>query len=271
MSIQNATGQRNEAARPASWFFKPAAKPDAAMRLFCFPCAGYGAAMYRSWQTLGPDWLEIIAVQPPGRANRLREAPLDTFEDLIASILPQISELTDLPYAFFGHSMGAIFAAELASAMLQKGLPAPEHLFLSARQPPNLPSPVGPLSHLDDDAFVQEVNQRYGAIPREIIEAPEVLELLLPALRADIRALERIQNRHIRTLPSSITALGGTDDRLVPQTLLEGWESWTDQAFEMRMFNGGHFYLDDQREALILHITETLETKSLNGQNRAGA
>ncbi|WP_081814935.1 thioesterase II family protein [Hyphomonas pacifica] len=271
MSIQNMSGQRTETPRPASWFFKPAPKPNASMRLFCFPCAGYGAAMYRNWQAQGPDWLEVIAVQPPGRANRLREAPLDNFDELIASILPQISELTDLPYAFFGHSMGAVFAAELASAMVQSGLPAPIHLFLSARQPPNLPSPVGPLSHLEDDAFVQEVNQRYGAIPREIIEAPEVLELLLPALRADIRALERIQNRQVRTLPSSITALGGTNDRLVPQPLLQGWESWTDQVFELRMFDGGHFYLDDQRAALILHISETLEAKSREGRKRTEA
>ena len=232
------------------------------MRLFCFPCAGFGAAMYRTWQSQAPDWLEVVAVQPPGRANRMREAPLDSFDDLIDSIIPQISELTDLPYAFFGHSMGAVFSAELAAVMVQRGLRAPEHLFLSSRQPPNVPSPVGPLSHLSDDAFVTEINQRYGAIPREIIEAPEVLELLLPTLRADIRALEKIENRAPRTLPAPISALGGTRDRLVPEDLLEGWKSWTDQGFEMRLFDGGHFYLDDQRPALILHISETLEAKS---------
>tara|TARA_R110000851_G_scaffold46540_5_gene113140 strand:+ start:423 stop:1106 length:684 start_codon:yes stop_codon:yes gene_type:complete len=218
--------------------------------------------MYRSWQSQAPSWLEIVPVQPPGRANRLREPALDSFPELVQSILPEFSTLLDRPYAFFGHSMGSVFASELAAEVVRREMRSPLHLFLSARQPPNLPSPVGPLSHLDDMAFVEEVNKRYGGIPREIIEAPEVLEMLLPTLKADIRTLEKIECTAPKPLPISISALGGKSDRLVPENLLAGWESWTETDFRLQLFEGGHFYLDEQRSALILHIQDVLEAKS---------
>jgi medium-chain acyl-[acyl-carrier-protein] hydrolase len=262
MINHNMAARRGGAQQVASWFFRSPPTADMRVRLFCFPCAGYGAAMYRSWQSQAPSWLEIVPVQPPGRANRLAEAPLDSFPELVRSILPEFSTLVDRPYAFFGHSMGAVFASELAAEIVRQGMPAPMQLFLSARQPPNLPSPVGPLSHLDDAAFVEEVNKRYGGIPREIIEAPEVLEMLLPTLKADIRALEKIERSAPQKLPISISALGGTDDILVPEYLLAGWESWTERDFDLHLFDGGHFYLEDQRSALILHIKHVLEVKS---------
>tara|TARA_R110000787_G_scaffold11002_19_gene36660 strand:- start:56258 stop:57073 length:816 start_codon:yes stop_codon:yes gene_type:complete len=261
MDIRNMAPNRGGMQQAASWFFRSSPTAEMRIRLFCFPCAGYGAAMYRAWQSQAPAWLEIVPVQPPGRANRLAEPPLDSFPELVRSILPELSTLTDRPYAFFGHSMGAVFASELASEIVRQEMHAPMHLFLSARQPPNLPSPVGPLSHLDDMTFVEEVNKRYGGIPREIIEAPEVLELLLPTLKADIRTLERIERATPRRLPIAISALGGKDDRLVPEHLLAGWGSWTEQDFRLQMFDGGHFYLEDQRSALILHIQDVLEAK----------
>ena len=263
MSIQRSSNQPDVATRATSWFFLSPSDEDMRVRLFCFPCAGYGAAMYRIWQRQAPSWLEIVPVQPPGRANRLREMPLDNFEGLTNSILPELTTLLDKPYAFFGHSMGAIFASELAAAILERDLKAPMHLFLSSRQPPNMPSPVGSLSHLDDAAFVEEVNRRYGGIPREIIEAPEVLEMLLPTLRADIRTLERIDKSDPREFPIAISALGGTTDALVPENLLAGWASWTKIDFQLRLFEGGHFYLENQLPALMLHIQEVLEAKSL--------
>ena len=261
MSIRN-TATRLGTQPTASWFFRSSSTADMRVRLFCFPCAGYGAAMYRTWQSQAPSWLEIVPVQPPGRANRLREPALDSFPELVRSILPEFSTLLDRPYAFFGHSMGSVFASELASEIVRQGMRMPIHLFLSARQPPNLPSPVGPLSHLDDMAFVEEVNKRYGGIPREIIEAPEVLEMLLPTLKADIRTLEKIECTSPNPLPISISALGGKNDRLVPENLLAGWESWTETDFDLQLFDGGHFYLEDQRAALILHIQDVLEAKS---------
>lgn len=243
---------------PSRWFLRHPSAANSRIRLFCFPCAGFSAAMYREWQAFVPAGIEVIAVQPPGRANRLDEEPLDSFPALVAGLLPCFAELADRPYALFGHSMGAVFAAELAAELAAAGLRTPLHLFLSSRQPPDRPSPVGPLSHLGDAAFVAEIDRRYGAIPREILQAPDVLELLLPALRADIRALEAIEGAGPRKLSTPISAFGGIADPLVPSDLLSGWESWTRGPFRLRLFDGGHFYIDTARAALIGEIAATL-------------
>jgi medium-chain acyl-[acyl-carrier-protein] hydrolase len=167
--------------------------------------------------------------------------------------------------------MGAVFVAELAHSIALSGLREPLHLFLSSRQPPDVPSPYGALSHLDDSAFVAEIDRRYGAIPREIIEAPDVLELLLPALRADIRALEALEGAARRRLTTPITAFGGDSDPLVPPELLSGWKPWTAEAFRLRLFKGGHFYLDAARSALIDEIAATLTSGTGSASGAAEA
>ncbi len=236
------------------WFLRPQPPKTAAPRLFCFPSAGYGAAMYQSWIRAAAGRLDVFPVQPPGRANRLSEAPLESIPELARRLVPAIAPLTDRPYALFGHSMGAIVAAFTADALVANGLPGPAHLFLSSRQPPDVPSPVPPLAHLEDAAFVAEINRRYCAIPAEILREPDVLAMLLPALRADVRALEAVEGHPRRQLDMPITVFGGDSDTLVPRLLLKQWEGWTRGAFRMRMFSGGHFYLQDKGPDLLQEI-----------------
>ncbi|CAN0098424.1 unnamed protein product, partial [Chrysoparadoxa australica] len=245
-------------ATTSPWFLRPQPPETAGPRLFCFPSAGYGASMYQGWFRTAAGRLDIFPVQPPGRANRLAEAPLESIPDFARRIVPEIAPLTDRPYALFGHSMGAILAAFTAEALIEAGLPGPEHLFLSSRQPPDVPSPVPPLSHLDDDEFVAEINRRYNAIPDQILREKDVLEMLLPALRADIRALEAIEGHPGRRFDVPITVYGGDGDRLVPRLLLERWEGWTQSEFRLRMFSGGHFYLQDKGPDLLHEIAEKL-------------
>lgn len=250
---------------PSRWFLRPGATDTAGIRLFCFPSAGFGAAMYGSWIRAAAGRLDVYPVQLPGRANRLADPPLASIHTLADRLLPEIAPLTDRPYAMFGHSMGAVLAAFTAQAIAAEGLPGPEHLFLSARQPPDCPSPVPPLSHLDDQAFVTEINSRYGGIPQEILREPDVMAMLLPALRADVQALEALEGHPSHRLDAPITAYGGADDALVPRALLEQWEGWTAGDFRLRMFPGGHFYIDDALQDVLRDISETLKVAGANG------
>jgi medium-chain acyl-[acyl-carrier-protein] hydrolase len=165
--------------------------------------------------------------------------------------------------------MGAVFASQVAIALQNAGAQTPTHLFLSSRQPPDSPSPVAPLSHLDDNSFLNELDSRYGAIPKEIRAAPDVLALLLPALRADIAALEAIEGATCKALPAPVTALGGDEDHLVSEAALTAWRNWAPRGFHSRIFPGGHFYLDACRAAVINEIVDVLN-QALNRIEASG-
>ena len=258
-NLESHTGQISPETTDEKWFLRPGARQDDGVRLFCIPCAGYGAAMYRSWINARPGILDVYPVQPPGRANRLGEPAVASIPDLAARLAKAIAPLTDRPYAFFGHSFGATLAAFTCLELERAGYPVPVHLFLSARHPPNCPSPVPPMSHMSDDEFVSEINTRYGGIPEQILNEPDILAMLLPALRADIRALELIEGQRAVDLPSPITTFGGLSDSIISADLIDYWQDWTASGYRRRMFEGDHFFLDNQRDALLDEIAETLK------------
>ena len=245
--------------RAGGWLQWPLQRRGSRLRLLCFHPAGVGAASYRAWGSGFPENIEVAAVQLPGRANRLAEPPLTTIaaivDALIASIGPQLTQ----PFAFFGHSMGAVIAHELACALRERGLPLPVQLVVSGRRAPSLPDPFPPLRHLSDEAFVSEINRRYNAIPAEILEHKDVLQLLLPCLRADIAALEDFTPAARAPLDIPIAAFGGDSDRQTPAVQLEPWRDLTSRDFSIRVFPGGHFYLDPLRDEVIAAVNSLLQ------------
>jgi medium-chain acyl-[acyl-carrier-protein] hydrolase len=231
------------------------------VRLFCFPYAGGGAAAYRLWPRL-LDSVDLCAIQLPGRANRLHERPLDDMESLVDRVRLELLPYLDKPFAFFGHSMGAVVSAEVCRLLAKRGEPLPMQLFVSGRRPPGMAGPELPLRQLSDNAFVAEIDRRYGGIPAEIAAEPDILDLLLPALRADIAALEMHRPPPLREpLDCPILALGGVDDRLAPRAHLEAWRRETRSDFRVQMFAGGHFYLDQSREAVAAELSKTLTAR----------
>lgn len=215
--------------------------------------------MFRLWGQNLPPEIDMCAVQLPGRANRLHEPALDRIEALVDGVAQALHGQLDLPYAFFGHSMGAVLAAETMRALALRGEPPPVHLFVSGRRPSHVPDPNSPLAHLDDTAFVTEINRRYGGIPPELLAHADVMELLLPSLRADIRALERFDVRRGARLDCPITALGGADDLLAPLEHLQAWRDDTSHAFRVRQYPGDHFYLDARRAEVLAEISRTMD------------
>lgn len=240
-----------------NWFLTPEVRASAPFRLFCLPYAGGSAAVYREWGRILPGEVEMHAVQLPGRGWRLGEKPSSDLVGLADEVAGAIAARADRPFALFGHSMGS-WLAFLVAGRLERLGQMPRVLFASGRQGPSVGCTEPPMSHYSDPAFVEQVQVRYGGIPAAILEHPDVLELLLPALRADVEALERYVHRPGTPLRCPVVAMGGTHDRLVSQDQLASWALETSGPFRVETFPGGHFYFQEDPTTLLRCVADGL-------------
>lgn len=250
------------AIQSSSWIVRPDPKPAADSRLFCFPFAGGAAATYRLWPAGLPASVEVCALAYPARAHRLRERPVDHMPALVEQIVDALLPWLDKPFSFFGHSMGAIVAAETIRTLEALAAPLPSHFFASARGPAHLPRKESLLHVLPDDELVRELDRRYGGVPREVMEHKELMDLLVPGLRGDLQALELHSPAMRAPLPCPVTVFGGTTDRHVSLDDLRAWRSETLSPLRVRQFEGGHFFIDSARETLLADVSATLSKTS---------
>jgi medium-chain acyl-[acyl-carrier-protein] hydrolase len=236
--------------------YRPNAKANPRARLFCFPYAGAGAAIFRLWPNYLEDDVEVVSLHPPGRAHRLREPPFTRVEAMVEEAIESFGDLFDRPFAVFGHSLGAIVGAEFVRVMSESGWET-AHLFVSSRPP--IPHRTCQLHKLADPEFIQAISERYQGIPREILAEEDLLQLVLPGLRADIEALETFNYTERAKIRCPTSVYGGEADPTVSLADLEAWHAEVLAPCDVRVFAGDHFYLNTQAKALLAQISAKLE------------
>jgi surfactin synthase thioesterase subunit len=252
----------------ASPFLRLGVRAAPRRRLFCLPYAGGGIAPYRLWFKSLPDDIEVRAAQLPGREMRMREQPLSSIAAMVDALLPALEDAADLPYAIFGHSMGALVAFEMTRLLEARGVRAPSRLFVSARRSPDEPDPRPPVHSLPETEFLDALQERYGAIPDAVRNEPELLELLLPVLRADIRAVETYAPLPGAKVRCPVYVYGGDADTHPLPAQLPHWERMAERVMRIRLFSGDHFYLNAQRELLTADIVANWSADDVTAEPR---
>jgi pyochelin biosynthetic protein PchC len=227
-------------------------------RLICFPHAGGGASFFHPWTKIAPDDMEIIAVRYPGREDRLLDPFAETMEDLVEPIARSCSRFLDEPIAFFGHSMGASVAYEVALRLQAEHGATLTALFVSGRAGPEYEQ--GKLKRLSgaiDAVLIEEVGQLGGTNEQAFADV-ELRDLILPAIRADYRLIERYAATHGGTVGAPVVAYYGNQDEELDADSVAAWARVTRSTFGMQDFEGGHFYLLDHAQALLDDLSDRL-------------
>lgn len=241
----------------SDWIAIPPTPASPRVRLFCLPYAGGGTGIFRDWARALPAHVAVCPVKLPGRETRFTEPAFTDTAALIDAMAPAFRDLLDRPYAIFGHSMGAILAFEIARR-LAGGTRAPSRVFASGRQAPHIPDPESPCHQFADDAFIEALKERYGS-DTPAFQHPELIELMLPTLRADCTVCETYRPLPGDALACGLTAIGGDRDEMVTTDDLDAWAEHTTGPFDRVMLPGDHFFLDRDPAPLLRTIAERLD------------
>lgn len=243
---------------PERWLAYREVNPRARVRMFCFPYAGGGASAYRGWAGSLPGDVEVCPVQLPGRESRLREAPFETPGPLIQAIADALQPyLRDLPFVFFGHSMGAMISFELARELRRRGQTPPLHLFVSGRRAPQVPDTEEPIHALPEPQFIERLRELNGT-PEEVLQHAELMKLLIPVLRADFSVNETYAYTEEEPLDMGISCFGGLGDKEVSRDDCAVWKEQTRGRFRLRMLPGDHFFVHSAKDMILESVARDL-------------
>lgn len=226
-------------------------------RLFCFCYAGGSAVGFMEWDALIHPRIEICAIQLPGRGARFHEPPYSTIGRLIPDLARAMKGLDDLPCAFFGHSLGGLIAFELARYYRQHCPTMPQHLFVSGCAAPQHRSKSKGLHELDDEQLLEEL-ANFNGTPPEVLEQRELMELILPTIRADFALAERYAYLESQPLGVPMTVLAGEKDKFDSPEQVSGWSMETSAGCDVEWFEGDHFFIHQQVAQVVRCVNSRL-------------
>lgn len=200
--------------------------------------------------------VDFCVIQYPGRGSRIHEQAFTSLDPLIEELTEAILPSLDRPFIFFGHSMGALVSFELTHSLLRKHGITPNHLVLSGHNAPQLPRDLPDIWQCPDDEFIEHIRS-WNGIPDEIWSNQEMVDIILPVLRADVTLCETYLYTERESLPCPITIFGGESDPLVSRENLEKWDIHTSGSFEIEIFPGDHFFIH-QNEEMVLNSLQRL-------------
>jgi medium-chain acyl-[acyl-carrier-protein] hydrolase len=237
--------------------------PGGLLRLFCFPYAGGSASIFRAWNKRLSSVAQVCPVQLPGRGERINEVAFTGLVPLIDALVSALAPNLQEPFAFFGHSMGALIAFELARKLRSEHGPLPIHIIVSGRRAPQIPQD-SLTYNLGETEFDDEL-LRLGGIGKEVVEDPEIMQLVKPMIRADFQVCQEYKYCYQLPLPCPLTVLGGSDDPDVRMEHLTPWREQTSGEFAISTFPGEHFFIQSASDA-VLRVVE----RDLSRYRRAG-
>jgi surfactin synthase thioesterase subunit len=240
----------------SSWFLRQPRNHIPKLRVFCFPYAGGNASIFSEWQRSIHADVEIVAIQPPGRANRVFESPLDNMFETIKCLMDNAAYITSTPYVFLGYSLGSRISFELAMHLQAGGYRLPLHLIVCASRAPHLALSSPRIHNLPDSEFTEQLKLLSGT-PQEILENREMMELLLPMLKADFKIAECFRAKN-KSLNCPITVLGGKTDSTISTEELSRWNELTTFKCDIRSVCGGHFFINENPSYLLQLLNSIL-------------
>jgi medium-chain acyl-[acyl-carrier-protein] hydrolase len=246
-------------AAAAGYVVVPEPRPDAETVLVCAPYAGGGASLFRDWPARLPG-VEVLALQLPGRERRFHEPPLRRVTDVVAAAVPELAPRLDRSFSLFGHSMGALIVFEVARELRRRFAASPSALFVSGARAPQLPS-ARRTYNLPDNELAGDIAWPHAA-EGEPIPASEILELMLPLVRADLELAQTYEHRPEPPFRCPIVAFCGTADAEVTVEDAAAWRAHTVGRFALHVLEGNHLFLHSAQSRLLDLIASELAAPS---------
>ena len=248
---------QRQSTKNSRWFVVPKSNPEAVIRLFCFPYAGGNASTYTPWSDVLPASTELVIVQPPGRANRIEEQGYTSMQALVLALCDVVLPLLDKPYAVFGHSLGSRVGYEFVHEAKRRAWPLPEYFIASGSSAPHVCREHKKISHLADKEFIEGL-KRFGGPTELLLNNNHLLSLFLPLLRADFSIADSYFRGIGQALSCPVSVFGGLKDDDARVDELPTWQSHFEKPIVIEIFEGDHFYIESQWQAVAEQVSKTL-------------